>query len=328
MLKQKSDGMHIFLLALLILLVEGFCGISIQMLTLRQLMPFVGNSVVVTSIVIGIFLLFLALGYQWGSRCSENYLATLSRNFIIAGVLVGIGLSHTFLSAFFPCLIINAHLHTLTALTIYSLMITAPCVFLLGQTLPITSNLFQLKTTIGAVSGHVLFISTIGSFLGSVATTLILFKYLGVSLTVIINYVLLITLAIMLINITCSKAMKIVLPIILLASINPINQLNTPRKNSSIVADNAYADYQVLKAENKKQEKVSVFSINGNASSILSKEGKAAGYIQEIRRILFKNFDIQNKEILMIGAGGFTFTAGGRNKNHITYIDIDPDIKK
>lgn len=49
-----------------ILILEGFVTISVEILTIRQLIPFYGNSVIITSIIIGIFLLFLAFGYWRG----------------------------------------------------------------------------------------------------------------------------------------------------------------------------------------------------------------------------------------------------------------------
>lgn len=52
----------------IIIVVEGFVSIATEILTIRQLLPVAGGSVIVTSIVIGIFLLFLAMGYQHGGK--------------------------------------------------------------------------------------------------------------------------------------------------------------------------------------------------------------------------------------------------------------------
>src|SRR3990167_4593189 len=90
-----------------IILVEGFVSISIEILTIRQLLPVVGSSVVVTSLIIGIFLLFLALGYKKGGHLKTNLRLTLSINFIIAAIWLGIGLSYLFIISFF------SHIQTL-----------------------------------------------------------------------------------------------------------------------------------------------------------------------------------------------------------------------
>jgi predicted membrane-bound spermidine synthase len=55
----------------IILLFEGFITISVELILIRQLIPFYGNSVIVTSVFIGIFLLFLAIGYWRGSKSQE-----------------------------------------------------------------------------------------------------------------------------------------------------------------------------------------------------------------------------------------------------------------
>ena len=47
-----------------------------------------------------------------------------------------------------------------------------------------------------------------------------------------------------------------------------------------------------------------------------------------IKKILFHDLKLKNKEVLVLGAGGFTLSAAGAHDNHFTYVDIDPDIKE
>lgn len=65
------------MLLYLIILLEGFVTISLEILTVRQLTPVMGSSVIVTSLIIGIFLLFLALGYRRGGEHCDHYLSIL-----------------------------------------------------------------------------------------------------------------------------------------------------------------------------------------------------------------------------------------------------------
>ena len=181
-------------LLLYIVLIEGFVTISVEMLTIRQLIPVVGNSVVVTSLIIGVFLLFLAYGYRKGGLCTANYLSVLANNFRNAAFLLGIGLSYIFINQFFYILqTLGAHIFF--SLIIYLLLLIAPLVYVLGQTVPITIKLFKEEHAIGSVSGTVLHLSTIGSFLGSVLTTLLFMNYLGIAWTIVINFLLMISLA-------------------------------------------------------------------------------------------------------------------------------------
>ena len=86
---------------LIILLLEGFITISVEILTMRQLTPFFGTSVLITSIIIGIFLLFLALGYWRGGIYRSNIFQRLSRNFSLALIWIGLGLTYSLVSLYF-----------------------------------------------------------------------------------------------------------------------------------------------------------------------------------------------------------------------------------
>ena len=88
--------------AALILLLEGLASSGLQMITIRQTVPFVGSSVLCTSIIISCFLGALALGYYWGGQqASERYAKSLVNNLLGSIALFGIGLSYSFVSFFF-----------------------------------------------------------------------------------------------------------------------------------------------------------------------------------------------------------------------------------
>lgn len=69
--------------------------------------------------------------------------------------------------------------------------------------------------------------------------------------------------------------------------------------------------------------------INNNDSSMYSETGRKHEYIEFGERIVIESIpkNAQPKDILIIGAGGFTF---GHNdlKNNYIYIDIDKDLKE
>jgi hypothetical protein len=112
----------------------------------------------------------LAFGYQRGGQYKGNYPAILRKNFMIAAGLLGVGLSYAFIHYLF---VVGEAMvsHVMFSLMAYLLLITAPAVYFLGQTVPITTNLFKRDQHIGAISGRVLFLSTIGSFVGAVLTS-------------------------------------------------------------------------------------------------------------------------------------------------------------
>ena len=176
---------------LYLIFVEGFVSIAVEVLVMRQLTPFVGTSVVVTSIIIGIVLLFMAIGYWSGGLHQKHFYDVLNRNFVWAAIFIGVGLAYPFVSYFFSVL---PSTWVLMELVLYLLLIISPLVYLLGQTIPLTMNLVKQENIVGATGGKVLFLSTVGSFFGSVLTTLLLVEFLGVAWSIFINFSLLFSL--------------------------------------------------------------------------------------------------------------------------------------
>lgn len=302
----------------LIILLEGFVTIAFEILTIRQLIPVVGNSVVVTSLIIGIFLLFLAYGYRKGGTYTSNYISIIKYNFTVAAFGVGVGLSYGFIKAFF---LLTAKLfwgNVFISLILYLLIITAPLVYLLGQTVPITLNLCKQPYSVGALGGKVLHISTLGSFLGAVLTSLLLMNYLGVAWTVFINYFILAVLVLMLLELP----REINYLFLLVASGVLVYGTNIYLEKKLFVLTDNYANYQVIDSHDEK-----LLLINDSASSAINKQLQGFPYIEYIRKLLFTDLHLQGKNILVLGAGGFTLSAGETQANRFTYIDIDPKIK-
>lgn len=304
-----------FILA--IVLLEGFVTISAEILTIRQLIPFVGNSVVVTSLIIGIFLLFLAYGYRAGGRIQSNHAAVLMRNLLVASLLLGVGLSYVFLALWFS-------LWKSFALISYLLLVTAPLVYLLGQTVPLTLHLFpdaqSIKT--GLLSGRILHINTLGSFLGAVLTSVVLFSWLGVAWTVAINTAILLFLGFLLFSSrtqlsACIGMLLLALPITL--------TLNVFVEQAYFLKTNHYANYRVSTIVNP-EESYKRLEVNNTAASKIDAQERGYPYIEMIKSILLNDLAMHGKDILILGAGGFTLSLNDHD-NHYVYVDIDPDIK-
>lgn len=305
----------------IILLLEGFVTISVEILTMRQLLPFFGGSVVITSIIIGVFLLFLALGYWRGGQHQEDFLQKLQNNFIASLLVIGFGLSYFFISLFLKITLYSLGLSFLPALTLYLLLVLAPIVYWLGQTLPLSTNLFRQEQKISRISGSALFLSTLGSFSGALLTSLLFFQYLGVAWTVVINCALLFGLILYLQTRTKLQWLSVGM---LLAAMYLITGINIHLESQNFIKTNNYGNYQVKSLDIGAK----ILEINLSSSSMLTAKKQGFAYIAFIRDLLFKQFRLENKDILVIGAGGFSLTAAGTNNNHFVYVDIDPAIKK
>lgn len=308
-----------------IILLEGFVTISLEILTMRQLIPVVGASVIVTSLIIGVFLLFLAYGYRQGGCYEKNYVAILKKNFTCVAIGLGIGLSYLFIESFFSTAQRYLGQSVFIPLTLYLLLVTAPLVYLLGQTVPITFNLFkQGEHSIGALSGKVLHVSTLGSFLGAVLTSLLLMNYLGVAWTVFINFAVLACLVLLLSHYQ-QDALRLL--ILLVAGI-VIYGLNIKVEQQSFVLTNSYANYRIINNfELTPNQKGKLLDINDSSSSFLDSHNTAFPYVEFIKKILFDDLQLTHKQILVLGAGGFTLSANNDRENTFTYVDIDPQIK-
>lgn len=301
-----------------VILIEGYVSISIEILTIRQLLPVVGGSVVVTSLIIGIFLLFLALGYQAGGRNYKNPRQRLSNNFLIAAICLGVGLSYIFISLFFYRFV-QTH-HVLYALSLFLLLVIAPLIFVLGQTVPITMNMVKDENlSAGHIGGKTLGLSTIGSFLGATLTTLVGMYFFGVAWTIVIDFFLLATLALLL----TEHKQELMLKILIISCMSIcVWFLNVDIENKFFIRTNHYANYQIL---THPQDKMLI--INDTFSSYLNKKAEGFAYIEAIKKIIFNDLKLKNANILVLGAGGFSLTASGTHHNHFTYVEIDPQLK-
>ena len=160
--------------------VEGFVSLGAEIVALRRLVPHVGSAITVTAPTIGFFLLALALGYQAGGRVASNYLARVRRNFLIAAGLIAVGLAGPVADWLF------AHLQPAPmAWLVLVGGVLCPVAWLLGQTVPILTNLLRQERA-GARSGAALYWSTLGSFLGAVSLSLLVMQWLGVGAAVLI----------------------------------------------------------------------------------------------------------------------------------------------
>lgn len=305
---------------ILILFFEGFVSVSLQMLMMRQLVPFVGSSVVVSSLVVGFFLAALSLGYAWGGRIKKKHIEKLTKNLFISSLLITVGLSYSLMNFIFNIQseIIN---NPIIEVSIYLFIFLAPIVFLLGQTVPLLTNFYKSEST-AKIAGDSFAINTVGSVLGSVISALVFFHYLGMAKTIFIN-VLFLGFVIFLLN-EKKEYLKIFIKLSILLILSFF--INVQYENNNFQKTNAYNNYKIVGDSNGKY-----FIMNKSWSSAILANGNNWDYIERIKNILYNeaNLNFKDKEILVLGAGGFTVSHNKdeAKNNNFTYVDIDPDIK-
>lgn len=295
-----------------IILMEGFLTIGIEIISIRQMVPFVGSNVLNTSIIIGIFLLFLSFGYYRGGMISGDFRRILLANLTKTFIFISFGLSFMFLSILF------SFIEGLAGLIVFSLGIMAPTVYFLGQTIPILTNLVKNERN-GKISGELLFVSTFGSFLGSIITSVVFLNFLGVNNTIIILVGLLSSL---LLALSYGDKKQFQQSLMIVAILFPISfMINS---YTTFIKTNNYSNINVADINNTRH-----MFINNSASSSYNPITGLSDYkyIKSIQKYILTIDTNRSKDILVMGAGGFTLSLGD-NLNKYDYIDIDKDLLK
>ena len=295
-----------------IVFIEGYCSLGAEIIALRRLIPHVGSSIVVTAPTIGLFLLALALGYHSGSRVATDYRAVVGRNFLISAALMGIGLAGGSVDRIF------ASGPAGVAYLLFVGGVLCPLAWLLGQTVPILTNLMRVQRS-GEAAGRALYWSTLGSFLGSVSLSLGMMQVFGVWSAVLLGTGLLLAGAL---AATPPRPVAITLAVGLAGLGLAANLPDRQR------IDTAHADYAVEIVSREMMTLPRAFHVNNQTASLLdtSEPPRYARYIERLRRILLEELGFAGQDILVLGAGGFTLSHR-EPTNRYTYVDIDPAIR-
>jgi predicted membrane-bound spermidine synthase len=295
-----------------VVFIEGYCSLGAEIIALRRLIPHVGSSIVVTAPTIGLFLLALALGYHSGSRVAADYRAVVARNFLISAALMGAGLAGSSVNAIF------AGTSAALAYLIFIGAILCPLAWLLGQTVPILTNLMRAQRS-GEAAGRALYWSTLGSFLGSVTLSLGVMQIFGVWAAVLLGAVMLVAGAALVQRPRPFTAMLLMS----VAALSVAANLGDRQR-----ADTAYADYEVEAVARPGMQTPRAFRVNNQVASLIdsSEPPLYARYIDHLRRILLEDLAYRDRDILVLGAGGFTLSHR-EPLNRYTYVDIDPAIR-
>jgi predicted membrane-bound spermidine synthase len=295
-----------------IVFIEGYCSLGAEIIALRRLIPHVGSSIVVTAPTIGFFLLALALGYYSGSRVDARFRAVVARNFMISAALMGAGLSGRGIDAVF------AGAPAGVAYLLFIGGVLCPLAWLLGQTVPILTNLMRTQRS-GEAAGRALYWSTLGSFLGSVTLSLGMMQAFGVWSAVLLGTLLLVAGAALVAppRVPGAALLTAIAAIALYANLGDRHR-----------ADTAYADYAVLEIEREGMLSPRSFEVNKQVASLMdsAEPPHYARYVEYLRRILLVDLAFRERDVLVLGAGGFTLSHR-EPANRYTFVDIDPAIR-
>ena len=315
-----------------VILLEGFVVLAVELLAIRQLLPFVGSSTDVVAIIIAAVLMPLSFGYYAGGNFKAKRLAKgsmftirkkLIRNMLVASVFYLCAISYPLLVEFFEVLkdlgIEGERLKT----AIYAVLFMVYPVFLMGQTIPLVTNYFKYHK-LSDITGKILFFSTLGSFCGSIVSTIVLMATIGVHNTVIVIFGLILIIVSLLSKKSYRHSMFFAISVFVIAF--ALNN-NTVMQKFNIVSNNQYSTTKIFVREGGN---IVDLNVNHSGSARMSKSYSSMfDYVQFIENSFIKptlkNENIAPMDILVLGAGGFTMGYGD-TKNSYEYVDVDKDL--
>jgi hypothetical protein len=311
----------------LVILIEGYVILAVELLAIRGLIPFFGSGTEIISVIISAVLMPLAYGYYVGGNqklgINFSIRKILLRNLFVASIILTLGLSYVYQETILQLFESSGIHNRLLQAALFCLFFLSVPVFLLGQTIPLVSNYFP-KEKLSHITGKMLFFSTIGSFLGSVFSTIVLMKYVGVHNTVIITISLLCFLILMLVRRLISQ--QTIFCLLILSVLIILNS----GYNMSILGIVSNNSYNLIRIINDANNETKIFNVNRSASSKISKNPEQRfPYIAYIEDNIIAPISHSDKplDVLVIGAGGFTIGINDKINNY-TFVDIDPDLKE
>lgn len=304
------------LAATFVLLIEGYVSVSTQMIALRQAVPFVGSSITSTSIIITVFLGALAFGYHSGGRRSVKSRNRVVGNLVASAILLGFCLSYFVVETFFMAAFANG-IHPLIAVFAYALVLVAPIVFLLAETVVV---LVEQRETGDASqkAGDTFLVSTLGNVVGGLVSTLVVMYLFGVGAAITLSIALLILSS--LVWMEPGRSMRRNAPIYSSMGLAAIFSIVLVLQSESVAFDRttAFGNYAVREVGDDR-----VFFNNGQNASKSNDQGVGHAYIEHFESVV--DAIGLDAEILVLGAGGFTL-GDGKSYSDVRFVDIDPAI--
>lgn len=303
-----------------LIFINGYISLSLELVVLRQLSFYVGSSAVITSIIMGLFLGFMSLGYFTGSskKIKDNKIKSLlNRSFLSLALITFLASSFPLITAYF-ILMYGAGVQMGALQTfLYSLIFLSLGPFLFGfNTTLISRKLHKYNTN---YTGSIMAWDTIGSVLGSLLTTLVLMPFLGVNYTVIF----IVLLSILAAFIVKPSVKVLLVGLIILLPTAYVNSNYFQKKNFGILVNNANSTILISQKFNDK-----VLYMNGLPMSIYNPVTRgSASYINYINDNFIYNMPKDKvRKILVLGAGGFTAGLNDTFNDYI-FVDIEKTLK-
>ncbi len=309
-------------LLLLAIFVGGYASLSLELIVLRQLSSFVGTTTITVSIVMGVILAFLSLGYYKGSSVDLKKYSlrrVAARDFLLIALLIVLASSYLLMDIYFRILYELGITSNIVQTAIYSLIFLSYESYLFGKITAMLSRYLHFRDT--NYTGKIMAVDTIGSVLGSLLTTLLVMPFIGVNHTIVMLTFVTLFSAYMLAKPRNYPAMLAIISFAVL-----FNQDKLLNDVYGIIESNAVSTVAIQNVDDNKSK---LLVVNGSMSSKVSQEHDLNfDYINFINdHFIYTLPENEVKDILVLGAGGFTVGLDDGRNNYI-YVDVDKSLKR
>ena len=289
--------------------IAGATGMIIELVASRILSPYLGNSNLIWTCIIGMMLAFMSLGYFIGGKLSDKH---PKRNLLSLFLLN----SATFISlipmieiyAIEPISKINFSL-PLLAIICSTITFGIPSMFLA------TASPFAVKLKdkdleeIGGVSGRMSALSTIGSIVGTFLAGFVLITKLGVKNIILLVVIVLVILSYLIYEDKDIKyTLKTIATLVILVSLVLVGKKMFLQKHEDMIldTDSEYSRIWIKKFTNNSGKEYNTLEVDTGYESIASGEKNlTAEYLKYYD--LFNYYQENTENVLMIGGAAYTY---------------------
>ncbi len=321
---QKKLNTQTIIRLLAAIFIGGYASMSLELIVLRQLSSFVGTTTITVSIIMGSFLAFMSLGYYNGSKVSSTQKSIRRQSqtgFFAISLIAILSASYILMDVYFSLFNICGISSNIIQTAIYSLIFLSYGPYLFGKITAMVSRYLHYKDR--NYTGKIMAVDTLGSVLGSLFTSLVTMPFIGVNYSILILVMICLVGAMLFSKRSQYNYMTVV--IIILAAFL-FNRDKLLRDVYNIIENNAVSTISIFSEDDGKSR---IMAINRSMSSKISQEHELNfAYINFINDNFIKTIPAgSKKDILIIGAGGFTIGLDDKNNNYV-YVDVDKDLKK
>lgn len=311
--------------------IAGAIGMIIELVASRILSPYLGNSNLIWTCIIGMMLAFMSIGYFIGGKISDKQ---PKRNLLSLFLLN----SATFISlipmieiyAIEPISKTNLKL-SLIAIICSTITFGIPSMFLA------TASPFAVKLKdkdmeeIGGVSGRMSALSTIGSIVGTFLAGFVLIPKLGVKNIILLVVIVLVILSYLIYEDKDVKySIKMIATLIILILIVLTGKKIFLQKHNDMIldTDSEYSRIWIKKFTNNFGKEYNTLEVDTGYESIASGEKNlTADYLKYYD--LFNYYQENTENVLMIGGAAYTYPSYFLEQykdKKIDVVEIDPKM--